>query len=438
MQLKHNDGHFASPLTNEPLSAIQAVIVNSGTLSRSYYSEEGQLQCWSYGCTVPHEKVPEDTQQATRCMDCKQSIKNSYRARGSPCKFFTVINLVILYEKHVYTLRVGALSLFSKDGNKTNLLKYVDYLEHNNEKVGDVLTEIYFEEQFGFSKMYFKPVRPLHDDELQHVASVLEATDNINVLTEEIFMTDQSHKIKNVEFLFPRLNQPYKFDRAAGKRGRSVPCAAEDDGAKYEISFAMDKAQAKELHGLMQEAFLASPKRDDSWDDSLSMAFDKNEDGLWVGKANKKAAYNNEATKPPGQYDAKNKSLDDDFMLTTGSKGNLLVKFIPYKMSAKNMGVSLQLQAVQVLEYKPYAPASPFDEEEGFTRDSVHSTKNIQPAPTGFEDETEPAKPVVQDSLFDDADEEEIKEPVKRKKKKEEKPATPEDIADIVDIWGDD
>ena len=103
----------------------------------------------------------------------------------------------------------------------------------------------------------------------------------------------------------------------------------------------------------MQEAFLASPKRDDSWDDSLGMSFEKNEDGLWIGKTNKKAAYNNEATKPPGQYDAKNKPLDDKFMLTTGSKGTLLVKFIPYKMSAKNMGVSLQLQAVQVLEYKP-------------------------------------------------------------------------------------
>jgi hypothetical protein len=444
IRLLHTDGCFSAPDTNEPVSSLHAVVVDPGKLCRAYYEEGNQVKCWSQGCTVPHESVPDMLREANRCLDCTKSIKNSYRARGSPCKFFTFIKLVLPYRDEVYTLRIGGLSLFSKDRNKTNFYKYIEYLKSNSEQLGNVLTEIYFEEQDGYNKMYFKPVRPLAEEELQHVATVVEATDNINAPTEVIFMTDQSHKVKNVEFLFPRLNQPYKFDRNAGKKGRSVPCAAEDDGAKYEISFAMTNAQAKELHGLMQEAFLASPKRDESWGDKLPNPFEKNEDGLWVGKANKKAAYNNEATKPPTQYDAKNKLLDSDFMLTTGSKGNLLVKFIPYKMSAKNLGVSLQLIAVQVLDYKPYKSRSPFDEEEGFTADESAASPFEEEATSDtatdmFDDEPAPAKAPVEDDLFgDDDDDEEIKEPVKRKKKKEDKADTPEKIADIIDMWGDD
>ena len=56
-----------------------------------------------------------------------------------------------------------------------------------------------------------------------------------------------------------------------------------------------------------------------------------------------------------------------------------------------------------------------------------------------FEDETVD-KPTSVDNLFDDDEEEaeEIKEPVKRKKKKEEPEAAATEVADIIDIWGDD
>ena len=46
-----------------------------------------------------------------------------------------------------------------------------------------------------------------------------------------------SYIIESVEILYPRINQPYKFDSAAGENGKSVPCDPFDDGAKYETKF---------------------------------------------------------------------------------------------------------------------------------------------------------------------------------------------------------
>ena len=51
-------------------------------------------------------------------------------------------------------------------------------------------------------------------------------------------------RINDVEALWPRINGCYRYDN---NEKRSVPCDAFDDGAKYEISFRMDKARANEL-----------------------------------------------------------------------------------------------------------------------------------------------------------------------------------------------
>ena len=64
-----------------------------------------------------------------------------------------------------------------------------------------------------------------------------------------------SYIIENVEILYPRINQPYRYDASAGENGKSVPCDAFEDGAKYETKFSMDKDKAKSLYGQMDEAY---------------------------------------------------------------------------------------------------------------------------------------------------------------------------------------
>jgi hypothetical protein len=423
-RLQTQDGCFIHPDTYEPLSSIQVVIADAGTLSRSYYDSQGKINCWSIGCDFPDTKVPELTKQATRCLDCKQSIKRGNTNRGAPCKFFTKIKVAFLDRNSLYELRLGALSLFSKEDNRMSLYKYISHLKHNQENIGSVLTEIYFVQHYNFYKMYFKPVRPLDKDELINV----EQFENVR---EEIFMANETHIIRNVEARYPRIDKPYRFDTKAGKKGKSVPCDATEDGASYELDFVLDKDQAKELYQVMQVAFENAKGRDKSWDKKLNMPFKKQDDGTFTGKAKLRAAYDGVPTSVPDHFDAKNNRLEEGFMLTTGSTVHVAVELIPYKIAATGAsGVSLRLRGVQVLEYLPYKPPSPFGEEEGFSADDASSNPFKEENPKAddmFEAEETPSET---DPFAD-----EVEEPVKRKNK-EEPTDDEEDIEDIISSWG--
>jgi len=219
-----------------------------------------------------------------------------------------------------------------------------------------------------------------------------------------------SYIIENVEILYPRINQPYKFDQAAGENGKSVPCDPFDDGAKYETKFRMDKDQAKALYGQMDAAYQKSKEK--GWPEKIDFPFEKQEDGSFVGKAVLKAAYGKDATNPPKQFDAKSKELPEDFKLTTGSTANVAVTFYPYNM--RDAGVSVRLRAVQVIKYLPMEAASPFGVvADGFEMDSDNPFETVSPV-------AEAPKAVVSDDLFGDdtAEEAPVEQPKKTAKKK--------------------
>ena len=237
-----------------------------------------------------------------------------------------------------------------------------------------------------------------------------------------------SYIIENVEILYPRINQPYKFDQAAGENGKSVPCDPFDDGAKYETKFRMDKDQAKALYGQMDAAYQKSKEK--GWPEKIDFPFEKQEDGSFVGKAVLKAAYGKDATNPPKQFDAKSKELPEDFKLTTGSTANVAVTFYPYNM--RDAGVSVRLRAVQVIKYLPMEAASPFGVvADGFEMDSDNPFETVSPI-------AEAPKAVVSDDLFGDdtAEEAPVEQPKKTAKKKSVAPKQEDkDLASIVDNW---
>jgi hypothetical protein len=236
-----------------------------------------------------------------------------------------------------------------------------------------------------------------------------------------------SYIIPNVEILYPRINQPYRFDSSAGERGKSVPCDAFDDGAKYEVKFRMTGEQAKTLYGQMATAYQGAKEK--GWPDKLPNPFEKEEEGTFVGKAVLKAAYGKDATEPPKQFDAKSKELPEDFKLTTGSIGNIAVTFYPYKMA--EAGVSIRLRAVQVIKYVPMEAASPFSAVEGGFQFSTEDNPFEVVAPAA------PAEAVT-DELFGDDEPAQVEEPKKVVKKKAPAPKAPDDaLADIVADWDD-
>lgn len=192
-------------------------------------------------------------------------------------------------------------------------------------------------------------------------------------------------QLKNVTALWPKIDRTYRFD---SKEKRSVPCEPTADGAEYTINIEMSPEQAKELHAYCQNEWKHFEKENPGaeWNNK---PYKKNDQGLVVAKAKLKGAYNGEPTRKPALYDANNLQITDpNFLLTTGSTINVAVTAIPY--SAMGGGVSLRLNAVQVLELAAMGAAtSPFEATEGgFSQPSTpFSEEPKKVANGGFEDD---------------------------------------------------
>jgi len=237
-------------------------------------------------------------------------------------------------------------------------------------------------------------------------------------------MTKPTYMLNDVEAMWPKLDQPYHYEKGAGKnkKGASVPCVATSQGATYQVNFKMLSSQAKDIFIAMSKAYGES--KDDTWP-ALKNPFVKGEDGRYEGKAKIPASFDGKPTNPPKQYDANNTPLDSEFLLTTGSTINVFVELIPYNGTMGN-GVSLRLRAVQVIKYKEYQAASPFESQEGFTQGGMLSVSEDLDAVFDA-----PAKPT-------EVAEEVIAEPqVKVSKKKQDAPKPDVDLASLLDEFDD-
>jgi hypothetical protein len=169
--------------------------------------------------------------------------------------------------------------------------------------------------------------------------------------------------IHGAKALYPRINQTYRFDNKAGAKGQTVPCDITEDGAKYEMSLALNKQEAGVLYKAMKVAY--EDRSGDDWPSmpASSEVFEKDEDGAYIIKTVLKGMFGKDQVAPPKQYDAANKPLERDFLLTTGSTVNVLVTLVPYNMSTN--GVSLRLRQVQVTNLVELQARSAFGVVEG-------------------------------------------------------------------------
>jgi hypothetical protein len=182
------------------------------------------------------------------------------------------------------------------------------------------------------------------------------------------------HIINNVSVLYPRLNQPYRFDSGENK---SVPCQWDDEGACYETSFVMEKDEAVTLGRICKEAYKnAASMGKGKWPaepQRLPAKTVKADDGTteYHGKCRIKAKYGSDKTQQPKQVDAKRNPFPSDFRLTSGSKANIAVTVVPYNTGTES-GVSLRIRAVQVTELAAeQVAADPFSVVDGYTTDST-------------------------------------------------------------------
>jgi hypothetical protein len=216
---------------------LNVVIVNAAKLSRTFYQGVYDPEnptpptCWSPDTQAPAAEVPADARQASRCMDCPQNIKGSGQGESRACRFNQRIAIVLEGALDtVYQLQLPATSLFgeAKDG-KMGMQAYARYLKAHKTPSIAVVTQMYFDENSDTPKLFFKPVRPLEEAELQQVVAIKDSEDAIKAITLTVSQTDKVERNGSVAADENDLDAAPEPKKVAKKKEVAAPSADEAD-----------------------------------------------------------------------------------------------------------------------------------------------------------------------------------------------------------------
>ena len=191
LRLDIHDRVFRDDTSESP--TYHGVIVNAAAISRSYYEENydpdklNSPACWSADTQVPSPDVPKHQRKSARCMDCKYNIRGSGHGTSRACRFSQ--RVAILPEEDmtkVYQLRLPATSVFGEArGGNLPLQAYARFLKKMDTPPVAVVTHMYFDSDSPTPKLFFKPERPLTEEELPVASSMIRNIDTIRAITLE-------------------------------------------------------------------------------------------------------------------------------------------------------------------------------------------------------------------------------------------------------------
>ena len=183
--------------------SMEMVIIDAAKIARTYYKGTYDPKnpeppvCWSADTNAPAADVPEDQRQATRCMDCPQNIKGSGAGQGRACRFSQ--RLAIAFPQkldEVYQLQLPATSIFGDAENgEMPMQAYAKFLRANDMPAVAIVTEMNFDENSEVPKLFFKPVRPLTEEELEKAIEMREHQDTKRAITMTVAQTDGVQKV---------------------------------------------------------------------------------------------------------------------------------------------------------------------------------------------------------------------------------------------------
>lgn len=166
---------------------------------------------------------------------------------------------------------------------------------------------------------------------------------------------------KDVEFSWPRLDQPYRYDQ---HKKETVPCPPTAQMAGYSLAWEVDTEKADKFRAAMEAHYNDCRARNPKLPEFSGIFGMSERDGVIRINAKKSAMNNNgEENKPPAVIDLYHDTLQDK-KIWSGSKGSVRILAYPSTNPTNGLGgISLLLGAVQV-SHAQYG-GDGFDEDFG-------------------------------------------------------------------------
>ena len=167
-------------------------------VSRVYYSgsfAEGEAvrpSCWSSDSQKPDAEVK--NKQSNSCLNCPMNIKGSGQGDGRACRFQQRLAVVIegeIDKEEVYQLVLPSTSIFG-DGEKGKmpLQAYARYLKKEDAPMSGIVTEMKFDTSVSTPKLFFKPIRPVTEEEWEVISRLKESKEANDAITMTVAQTD--------------------------------------------------------------------------------------------------------------------------------------------------------------------------------------------------------------------------------------------------------
>ncbi len=179
---------------SEDLKSINVIVVGIAYVSRIYYADAYSSDkvstptCWSDNGETPALEVPEAKRQAGRCIDCSQNIRGSSGLNSRACRF--VQRLAVVLEDDldtVYQLQLPPTSIFGNaTGGNMPMRAYGRYLEAQDTPIVAVVTKIFFDSASDTPKLFFRPVRPIEEEQYETVSQMVKHPDTTAAVTTAV------------------------------------------------------------------------------------------------------------------------------------------------------------------------------------------------------------------------------------------------------------
>lgn len=206
--------------------SMNVVVVNAAAVSRTYY--EGTYDpnnptapsCWSVDTRVPAPDVPAEQRKASRCADCPMNVKGSGQSGNSrACRFNQRLAITLEGKPdEVYQLQLPATSIFGEAVNgQMPMQAYAKLLNAHNTPIIAVMTQMTFDENAEQPKLFFKPVRPLNEEELEAAVKAKDSEEAIKAITLTVAQTDGVQKKEKGLSERPSAKKEFKVEDEDGE-----------------------------------------------------------------------------------------------------------------------------------------------------------------------------------------------------------------------------